>query len=373
MKKKLNILHFPEWYPHDEDDMEGIFVQQHVEAINSLHNCCVLFCKPKEQRALIRTVLEEEKGYLVIRIFYKQCISGFEPINKLLRKVLYFLAVRKGFREVKKMNFKEDMLHLHVAGKNSRYVQAFYSKPFVISEHWSKYLQKNQQYDTSLIKKAKGITAVSKDLLDNLFKRDDSELITQVIPNVVGEDTFYYRDDAENRNKKTLLHVSEFNEESKNIKGILTAFRELLHIRKDVELLLVGYGKDKEMLIEEVSTLGISDHVRFKGKLYPDAIAKLMSEASLFVFNSRYETFGIVIIEALLCGCPVVSTPVGIAKELIHDKNGLLVDDNMSESLNIALDKEFDRKAIAAEFVGMYNEAHVSSSFNRFYNNALNK
>lgn len=59
------------------------------------------------------------------------------------------------------------------------------------------------------------------------------------------------------------------------------------------------------------------ERVRFRGRLAPEALARAYAEADLLILPSRYETFGLVLVEALAHGAPVLSTPVGIAPEIV--------------------------------------------------------
>lgn len=75
-----------------------------------------------------------------------------------------------------------------------------------------------------------------------------------------------------------------------------------------------------------VSALNMQEAVSFPGELHGSDLEKEYSSADLFVYNSRYENFGLPLLEAASYGIPIITTNVGIAQELIEDGiDGLIV------------------------------------------------
>ena len=105
-----------------------------------------------------------------------------------------------------------------------------------------------------------------------------------------------------------LLYVGRVAHE-KNIDFLLTSFVEVRRARPDAMLVIAGEGPARKHLSEMVQQLGLARDVAFVGYLDRDqALADCYSAASVFVFASRTETQGLVLLEALAQGCPVVST-----------------------------------------------------------------
>ncbi len=83
-------------------------------------------------------------------------------------------------------------------------------------------------------------------------------------------------------------------------------------------LVLAGEGPLKEQLQAEAKRLGISDRVRFLGFVNQTQLPALYTAADLMVLPSQYDAFGVVVNEAMLCGCPVIaSDSVGAGRDLI--------------------------------------------------------
>ena len=113
------------------------------------------------------------------------------------------------------------------------------------------------------------------------------------------------------------------HEPQKGFDTLLDAFALLE--RDNVRLVLFGKGPETEALQRQAIELGISDRVSFPG--FVDNPYSYMSAADVFVLSSVHEGFGLVLIEAMACGCPVVSTDCesGPGEILDGGKYGLLV------------------------------------------------
>jgi glycosyltransferase involved in cell wall biosynthesis len=92
----------------------------------------------------------------------------------------------------------------------------------------------------------------------------------------------------------------------------------------DAKLVFAGDGAQRAELEKEAATLNISDKVRFLGFVNQSHLPALYKSADLMVIPSRYEPFGLVVNEAMLCSCPVVASDrVGAVRDLItHRETG---------------------------------------------------
>ncbi len=103
----------------------------------------------------------------------------------------------------------------------------------------------------------------------------------------------------------------------KGLSTLLEAFAALRREGSDATLRLVGDGPLEDELREKSADLGVSDSVTFLGLLPPQSVRDEMAAADMLVIASRFETFGVVAIEALAMGLPVVSTRCGGPKEAL--------------------------------------------------------
>jgi rhamnosyl/mannosyltransferase len=122
-------------------------------------------------------------------------------------------------------------------------------------------------------------------------------------------------------------------------KGLVNAVRALAHVGG--RLLLIGEGPDEPQLRAEAARLGVADRVEFLGALpYLEIVPYyLAADAFWFPSNARSEAFGLVQVEAMASGCPVINTAIphsGVPWVSPHDETGLTVPVNDPEALAAA-------------------------------------
>jgi 1,2-diacylglycerol 3-alpha-glucosyltransferase len=124
---------------------------------------------------------------------------------------------------------------------------------------------------------------------------------------------------------KLLLFVGRLAKE-KNVSFLLRVLRELLNKNYDVQLMFVGDGPERSQWEEEARGLEIKDRVIFAGALPREQLVDYYQQADLFVFASVTETQGLVVLESLAAGTPVVAVAkMGVANVLKDGKGALLL------------------------------------------------
>jgi len=107
--------------------------------------------------------------------------------------------------------------------------------------------------------------------------------------------------------------------ERMGIDNLILAFYNLSKLHKDLYLIIVGGGRLKNKLIQMVKRLGISNLVRFTGFVNNAELIEYFQMSDLFILPTKYiEHFGLVTIEALATGMPVLGTPVGGTVEILN-------------------------------------------------------
>lgn len=108
----------------------------------------------------------------------------------------------------------------------------------------------------------------------------------------------------------------------KNQAFLLSAFALVLRDLPEARLILVGEGDDRQRLERLASALDIGEYVRFIGAVPHTAVSEHCLAADLFLFPSTSETQGIVVLEALAAGLPVVAVQSDAAADLLGDGRG---------------------------------------------------
>jgi 1,2-diacylglycerol 3-alpha-glucosyltransferase len=171
-------------------------------------------------------------------------------------------------------------------------------------------------------------TPIKKILVKNGIKKPIKVLPTPIDVNMISKK-------SKNKNKKfTILHVGRLCKE-KRIEVVLDAFKDVLK-QIDAKLIITSAGPDEKRLKNLADNLNISKNVKFTGYLPVESLKKLYSASNIFVSASDTETQGLVVLEAMANGCPVIARNALGFKDVIKDgKNGLLFDrkDELSEKI----------------------------------------
>jgi glycosyltransferase involved in cell wall biosynthesis len=146
-----------------------------------------------------------------------------------------------------------------------------------------------------------------------------------------------------------LISVGRLAKE-KNWRTLLAAVAQVLANHNDVRLVLIGEGEDRAGLEAYVQELGIATHVEFTGGLPFVDIPQYLSAADLFCFASVTETQGLVTMEALAAGLPVVAVNGSGTRDVVeYEQQGLLTD-NDSQALAQAIQRVIDDQALKQRF-----------------------
>ena len=134
-----------------------------------------------------------------------------------------------------------------------------------------------------------------------------------------------------------MLSVSAFKKQ-KAIDVLIRAWHLVESSAPDVALVVVGGGHLRAALEDLARSLGIWDRIRFLGPLDWPEVVCLLQRCEIFVLPSRFETFGIAILEAMACRKPVIaSTAGGIPEIITHGKDGILVEADDAAALAHAM------------------------------------
>lgn len=223
---------------------------------------------------------------------------------------------------------ESDVVHAHV-GLPAGLAAVRLSKPgavVVVTEHatflW-KMLQKQAGYELydEVLAGCSVFVAVSVLLRDELveaFPHHANKII--VVPNVVPFETIPPRP-APVTALKRWLYLGSF-QQRKGVMHLLEAFAICHDDDPELSLTLVGGGPQSEDLKERAAVLGIEDAVDVREAVGPDEVYPLYHQHDLLVHASRYETFGMTIVEAIAAGMPVLVTACGGPQETLGDLDG---------------------------------------------------
>ncbi|PSP75014.1 hypothetical protein BRC86_04540 [Halobacteriales archaeon QS_3_64_16] len=152
----------------------------------------------------------------------------------------------------------------------------------------------------------------------------------EVVPNGIRTDA--YRRPAIEPEHGRLLVIGRLTKR-KNHERLLRALRIVRDAGHSVRLDIAGEGPMRTRLEGVVEDLDLTTAVRFHGFVSEEHKATLLNRAQLFVFASEQEGFGIVLLEAMSVGLPVVAAQLPVYREFVHDgENGHLIEDREPEA-----------------------------------------
>ena len=385
-KERKHIVFLARWYPHRYDPMFGLFVQRHAEAAALFNDITVIYCN--EQRAMsnepnahsskptaqskFEIERTKENNVDTIRVYYNK------PKNKILSLIRFYRANMKAL----KLCGKPDMIHVHILtrlGVIAWIQKKLHKTPYIITEHWSRYLPGNdfggflrKLFTKIVVRNAKTVTTVTENLaiaMKNHGLKNDNYV---VLPNVVNLDMFHISE--RNNDPCKIIHISCFEDKSKNISGLLESLKMIEEKGIDFQCTLIGEGMDLDLMKEKAKELQLINKVSFTGLLQGQELADELSSGDFLVLSSNYENMPVVILEALASGLPVVSTNVGGIKEMIDDTKGILVEPRNKEALAVAMikmietHKNYDANYLRNSVIEKYGYESVGRFLSRLYN-----
>jgi glycosyltransferase involved in cell wall biosynthesis len=234
-----------------------------------------------------------------------------------------------------------DVLHCHGVYPPG-YVGASFHKisgvPLVITPHGGdiktdhKGYIINQRVTERIIRtfaSAQAVTAISSDIRDRVLKLGAPDDKIHLIPNGVFTDNFktasmYH--EKKSHDNPYIVYLGRLEK----VKGIDVLLRAFSIVNKDypgLKLKIAGTGKEISNLQTLAEDLDISNEIDFLGIVEGNKKIELLQNALFLICPSRYESFGVVILEAFASGIPVVATNVGGIPDIIKDgENGFLVE-----------------------------------------------
>ncbi|MBN1068414.1 glycosyltransferase family 4 protein [Clostridium botulinum] len=367
----MHIMVIPSWYSSPRNKVHGSFFKEQFKALsNSGEKITVayneiwpltLIGKTKEKRKINFSIEDNLRTYR-----YKD--FNYFPKNPLMFKS-FNKRMDKLYKEIVKKEGKVDIIHAHSAmwgGISAAYISEKYNIPLVITEHsslkYAKYLKDNyKKHIYKAYESCDSLIAVGNDLKKelNIYVNKDIE----VIHNMVDLSLFNMESDCDTeiRNNKTTFFSCAFLEEGKGMELLIRCFKEAF-INEDVVLKIGGEGFLKSSLEELVKSIGMEKQIFFLGALSRQEVANEMKNCDIFALPSEHETFGVVYIEALACGKPVIGAKNGGAEDIITKENGIIIEKNNEGQLISALKymkenyKNYDENNIRNITIKNYSE-----------------
>ena len=393
-KEKFKILILPSWYLPDG----GGFFKDHAEALNagkysvdvlvnrvlgvSRHSLYQIIVSRRFRESIEGPLRVFRSGYLKWPLMEKRNLKGW--VNKYLD--VYEKYIEKCGQP--------DIIIAHSsiwAGYVAARIKEIYSIPYILVEHRSRFARDVEAaqkmirewyfpFVRSSLVKADKIVTVSE-AIDNQIISISPGIRNKIstIPNLI--DTDFFTLPEKPRGKEPFIIVSfGILEYVKGFDILIRAFAEF-NRRFDGEFFLRigGRGTKFRKLRQLATELGVGDRVSLHGYVPREEVKREMQLANLFVLPSRFEAFGVVLIEAMATGCPVISTYSGGPEFIVKGNCGLLVKPDDVEQLTDALAEiyqqydSYDPEIIRQEVVKNYTKEVIRDRYHQLIMEIFNE
>lgn len=347
----MNILILTHSYPDATHKWRGIFIQEQARALSTEHTIIVVYFKVDYSH------FAPFSDYSFIKRTDNQLIIYEVTITKSIPVITQYKYLSDTWRFLNKEIFNKsrpEIINSHLsypAGFLGAIIQKKKGIPNILSEHsaikmyFRSFLHK--QCVIYALRKSKGVVSVSNALKGEMIQYCSRQI--SVIYNIVDTDIF----ELAQSKAHDVINIGFLGGLNNTNKGLdlllksaplLKGIKFVLHIGGD-GILLDTY---KKMARE----LGIESCCVFYGEILRSNIRAFYSGLDIFVLPSRYETFGMVLVEAMASGVPVISTRCGGPQDIVIPSAGMLIEKDNAEELADAI-------TTMVKNIGSYNREEI--------------
>lgn len=378
----MTILILPSFYPDTLNSNLGSFFKEQVVSLAERGiNTDVVYV---EQLSL------HKFSWSLIKKNYFQSIVVQEPFGKEYRilgwkipgilgeEIWKFLTIKL----VKKyilLHGKPDLIHAHnlfCAGEVAVTLKNRYKIPVVITEHDSAFIMNTlsrykKKLSNKMFPRFDSIIAVSNNLAKSIKQYSNIKNI-EIIPNVVDTDFFIPSMNSPISNKIRFLAIGNLNK-NKGHRLLVSAFAEVFKKNSNISLTICGDGPEKSPLLQQIRNLNLENDITLLGHLNKDEILKQLQKCSCLVLSSYYETFGVVLVEAMSCGKPFIATKCGGSEDVFEDGVGFVIEKGDVTVLSIAMlefinnKDNFSSSLIRSKAIEKYSRGAVVAKISQVY------
>jgi teichuronic acid biosynthesis glycosyltransferase TuaC len=347
----------------------GIFVKQQIEPIKSKFKRIIVIAPVLRAFFLKENSYCQDYSYDNVDVFFPRCLYIPRPIHRIISKYTDLVfdnraRVVENLLEREKIHF--DLIHAHFtwpSGYIAMRLKNKYRVPFALTIHedpvwFNEDIKRGHPLWKDIWTRADAIIRVSKMDLTRLqvYNHSTYSLKCGVSSQFIPLDKLESRKKLNIPNDKKVIFSLGFLSERKGFNFLIDSVTILTKERKDIICLIggsdpSGLGQIEKKLKKQIQQNGLEDVVHLLGLIPENQLVETMNSCDIFVLPSLSESFGIVILEAMACGKPVISTDNGGSNEIVtSDEFGFLVQpadsEKLAEKILEALDKKWDPVSI---------------------------
>lgn len=297
---------------------------------------------------------------------------GRVPTDVLLKMII--LGLKIIYREISHDGIKIDIVHTHFYEMTyaASYLKEKYQYKLVATEHYSAFVNPENKNRASLIKRASiayqnvdCLIAVSGALANVI--RNECHKNVVVIHNILDVSSFGKCSPSHNHEYIRFISVGRLTPQ-KNYPLLIESFRKAHDVNKNIRLDIYGDGELRKTLQNLIHENDADEYIVLHGATQRGKIGQEMQKAECFILLSNFETFGVVYIEAMAAGLPVIATKCGGPSDFVNCENGIIIEcGNKNEAVNAILNMAenymgYDSKKISASSRSEFSPQTIANS-----------
>jgi glycosyltransferase involved in cell wall biosynthesis len=383
----MHVLIIPsEHFITQSQPLAGIFQYHQAKALAKF-GCkvgllSVGYITPRYLLKKYKYIRKENIDNINIKREYKQLYFPHRYIPFNILKINYIKMADKLYNEYVKEFGQPDIIHAHnflYAGIIANYLKNKHMINYIVTEHSSSFIRSklSNAKITSIKNIAKNTSVITS--VSNSFQKT-LELYTncnvQVLHNIVDDFFFQNKFIHKINNKFIFLSVASLDQ-NKNQELLIYSFAKIYKNKKSL-LKIAGDGPLKNSLKKLCIDLDVENQVIFLGRINQKQVRDEMMNSDCFVLSSNYETFGVVLIEALACGLPLIATKCGGPEDIVNESNGILTDVGNQEELENAMlfmyenSKNYNQELLRQDARKRFGEKAFVENAKKYYKKGLN-
>lgn len=386
-----NLLVISNNFPNEDSTYtKGIFIKEQLNYLKDCFNNVYVISPVAYGIERLRRNKYENYSFDNVKIYFPKYLN-FPFFYYYGRGGWLYLAQDAIFKFIKKENIKFDLIHAHFtwpSGALAVGCKKMYKVPLVITEHTSitfkKAIANRNHYSIKSWELSDAIIRVREGDISDFGKVGINPQKVSFIPNGFDARKFHPMniEDCKRKlglpmDKKIILCIANFNDKVKGQRYLVEAVAKIIKNRQDVLVLLLGSGNLERIINKQICTAGLEEYFKLVGGKSHDEIPLWMNVCNLFVLPSLNESFGVVLVEAMACGKPLIGTRVGGIPEIITSSvYGLLVEPadskDLAEKILLGLDRGWDKEKIIA-YAERYRWERVAQEIMDVYTQVLTR
>jgi glycosyltransferase involved in cell wall biosynthesis len=387
MKK---ILIFSYLYPNKKEPMRGIFVSERVKFLKKFYEIKVIAPVPYFPK--IRFF---KRWNFFAEIPSKEIIDDIEVFHprfllfpkRIFRKYIgyWMYLFSKNLLDKIYSQWKFDLIHAHFTIYSGQATNHYCKKrdiPYIITEHYGKlsddiiYKSIYREIYHKVFTEAKRLILVSKRLENDIRNKLRDLPKIELISNGVDINKFTFVEKKIDKNYPKLISIGNLVV-TKGFQYLISAIKILKDRKINCSLTIIGEGKYRKNLEMLIAKFSLQKNVFLAGYVPNEKINFYLEKSDFYVHPSLFESFGVVVIEAMSAGKPVIVTKSGGPEYIVPDEFGIKIDKENSEALAKSIDEmiknyeNYNPKKIRAFVEANFSYENIAKKIGEVYEEIL--